>query len=126
MSVGGSVEFITAAGRRFSVTADADTQRRLGGTNNEIEMNGDGTGRLIRTRVAASFAGLVVAIDDTRGDDEFLTQLKNSRELFDASVTYASGVTYAGRAQITGEYQYNSQAGTATFDLSGPGQFQRV
>lgn len=126
MSTGGSIESVVMAGRRFSVAADADTQRRLGGFQNEVQMNGDGTGRLIRTRIPAAITGLVLSVDDTRGDDEFLTQLKNSRDYFDTSVTYTSGETYAGRMQIVNEYQYNSQAGTASVDLNGPGALQRL
>ena len=57
MSVGGSIESLTLDGRTFSVAADADTTRNLGGTDNEVEMNGDGTYRIVKTRVAAKIDG---------------------------------------------------------------------
>lgn len=126
MATGGSIESVSCAGRVFPVPADADIQRKLGGYENELQMNGDGSGRVIRTRVPASLTGLVVAIDDTRGDQEFLEALKDARDYFPFSVTYASGATYAGQLQIVGELQAGSQGTTATMDLQGPNKLQRI
>lgn len=126
MATGGSIESVSLAGRVFAVAADADTQRKLGGWENEVQMNGDGSGRLIKTRVAAQFAGLQLSVDDARGDDEFLTEIKNGRDFVPGVVTYASGQSYSGLLQIVGEYVYNSQASTATVDLHGPGSLTRI
>lgn len=126
MAIGGSIESVSLAGRVFSVASDADTQRKLGGYENEVQMNGDGTGRMIKTRVAAQITGLQLSINDERGDDEFITELKNGLDFFPAVVTYASGVSYSGKLQIVGEHVYNSQAGTATVDLHGPGALTRI
>ena len=46
--VGASVEGISIGGRNFPVAADADVTIDLGGDSNTVEMNGDGTGRLIK------------------------------------------------------------------------------
>jgi len=50
-AVGGSLESITLNGREFPVAADVEAQRKLGGWENEVLANGDGSGRLIKTRV---------------------------------------------------------------------------
>jgi len=39
-SVGGSIESITLGGREFAVAADAESQRKLGGWENEVQANG--------------------------------------------------------------------------------------
>jgi hypothetical protein len=120
-AVGGSIESITLDGREFPVAADAEAQRKLGGFENEVLANGDGSARLIKTRVPLSFEGVVVETDDARGDHEFLQEIANSTDFFALAITYASGVTYQGTAQITGEMQTSSQNATTALSLKGPG-----
>jgi hypothetical protein len=124
-AIGGSVESITIAGREFAVTADADTNRKLGGFENEIGMNGNGTGRILKTPVASGLTGMVVQCDDTRGDHEYLEGIKNGNDFVPVAVTYASSETYQGTAIITGELQYSSQASTCAFDMQGAGTFTK-
>ena len=45
MSVGGSIESVTLNGRSFAVAADADSNRFLGGFVNDVQANGNGSGR---------------------------------------------------------------------------------
>ncbi len=125
MATGGSIESVGLAGRTFSVAADADSNRKLGGFENELQMNGDGTGRLIKTRVGWMLDGLTLSIDDLRGDHEYLQGLVNRRDFFAIDVTYASGAIYSGTGQITGEVQVASQATTASLSLNGPGTLTR-
>ena len=120
-AVGGSIESVTLDGRSFAVAADAEAQRKLGGFENEVQANGDGTARLIKTRVPLGIDGLTVEIDDDRGDHEFLQELTNRNDFFPIALTYASGITYQGTAQITGETQASSQNATASISLMGPG-----
>lgn len=120
-AVGGSIESLTLSGRTFSVAADADSNRKIGGYENEVQANGDTTGRLIKTAVPSSLDGLTVAIDDTRGDAEFLQDLQNAKDFFPVSITYASGVVYQGNMQIVGETQISSQNTTASIALMGSG-----
>lgn len=119
MSVGGSVESLTLDGRTFSVAADADTTRNLGGTDNEIEMNGDGTYRIVKTRVPSKVDGVTLSIDDSRGDAEYLQELKDKKDGFPFSITYASGVIYQGTGTIVGETGISSQNSTASITISG-------
>ena len=120
-AIGGSIESVSLDGRNFAVAADAEAQRKLGGFENEVQANGDGNARLIKTRVPLSIDGLTIEVDDDRGDHEFLQDLSNRNDFFPVAITYASGVTYQGRAQITGELQSSSQNATAAVSLMGPG-----
>lgn len=119
MAVGGSIESVSLSGRLFSVAADADSNRKIGGWENDVQANGDGTGRVIKTRVPFSVDGLNLSIDDTRGDAEYLQELQDLKDFFPISVTYASGVVYQGSAQIVGETAISSQNTTATVALMG-------
>ena len=121
-AVGGSIESVTLEGRTFSVPADAEVTRKIGGWENEVEANGDGTGRLIKTRVPFSLDGLTVSIDDTRDDAEYLQELQDRRDFFPVSITFASGKTYQGTGQITGEAGTGSQSTTADISIKGSGK----
>lgn len=120
-AIGGSIESVTMDGRSFSVATDAEVQRKLGGFENEVLSNGDGTARLIKTRVPLSLDGITIETDDDRGDHEFLQELSNRNDYWALSITYASGTTYQGTAQIVGETQVSSQSATASISLMGPG-----
>jgi hypothetical protein len=120
-AVGGSIESITLAGRNFAVTADAESQRKLGGFEIEVQANGDGTARMIKTRVLLMIEGLTVEIDDGRADQEYLQELTNRNDFFPIVISYASGNDYQGSAQIVGETTASSQNASASISLSGPG-----
>ncbi len=120
-AVGGSIEEVTLSGRSFAVAADAEAQRKLGGFENEVMANGNGTARLIKTRVPLSIDGLTIEVDDDRGDQEFLQELANRNDFYPIAITYASGITYQGTAQIVGENPASSQSATAAISLMGPG-----
>lgn len=124
-AVGGSIESLTMDGRNFPVAADAEAQRKLGGFENEVMMNGNGTARLIKTRVPLSIDGLTLENDDSRGDQEFIQELANRNAFFPIVITYASGVSYQALAQITGEIQSSSNNATTSVSLMGPGSLTR-
>ena len=120
-ATGGSIESMNLDGREFAVAADAESQRKLGGFENEVQANGNGTARLIKTRVPLSLDGLTLEIDDDRADSEFLQELTNRNDFFPVVISYASGISYQGTAQIVGETQTSSQNATAAVSLMGPG-----
>lgn len=122
VAIGGSIESISLSGRIFSVPADADTGRKLGGFENEFQANGDGTGRLVKTRMGWSIDGLLVQIDDTSDDDDFLRDLANEPDFFAVAITYVSGAIRQGSGQIVGENPTASQAATKAISLMGPGE----
>lgn len=123
--IAGSIESVSISGREFSVAADADTQRKLGGFENETRAMGDGTAILAKTRVPWSITGLTLGVDDLRGDHEFLQNLADSSEYFAVAVTYASGAVFQGTGQISGEFQYSNTNGTCQLDITGPGKMAR-
>lgn len=125
MSVGGSIESVALSGRTFAVAADADSNRDLGGFTNEVQSNGDGTARQIKTRKPWRIDGLSLSVDDTRGDHEFLQDLANRKSFFPVTVAYASGVIYQGTGQIVDELNLSSQSTTAPVTLSGPGKLTK-
>jgi len=124
-AVGGSIESVTLNGRYFAVSADSDSNRKLGGFENEVQANGDGTARLIKTRVPFNADGLQLSIDDDAGDHDFLQELADMNDFFPITATYASGAIWQGSGQITGELQYSSQNATASVSLSGTGKMTK-
>ena len=122
-ATGGSIESVTLKGRTFSVAFDADSQRKLGGFENDVQANGDGTSRLLKTRVPWSAADLTLSTDDLNGDQEFIQQLADGNDLFPIVATYASGAIFNGSGQITGELQASSANATTTVSLMGSGVF---
>jgi len=124
-AIGGSMESITLNGRTFAIAADADSNRKLGGFENEAQANGDGSARLIKTRVPPNMDGLTVSVDDDNGDQEFLQDLADMKDFFPITATYASGAIWQGSGQITGEFQYSSQNATASLSLSGTGKWTK-
>lgn len=124
-AVGGSIEEIGIAGRIFAVAADADSNRKLGGFENDVQANGNGTARIIKTRVPLSLDGISVEIDDDRGDQEFLQGVADLNDFSDIDITYASGATYQGTGILTGDFQTSSQNATAPIVIMGPGKLTK-
>ena len=120
-AVGGSIQSVTIRGRIFPVASDAEANKKLGGFENEVQANGDGTARLVKTRVPWSIDGLQVEISDDRADHEFLQEIADGLDYVTIEMELASGVIYAGTGTITDEVQASSQNATATINLMGPG-----
>ncbi len=116
----GSIESVEIAGRGFAVAADADSGRSLGGFTVEVQPNGDGSARIVATRIPWKVGGLTVQIDDDRGDLEFLQDVVDAKEFVPITVTYASGISYGGLGIPVGEFDAASMAGTAPLELKGP------
>jgi hypothetical protein len=125
MPVGGSIESVNLNGRTFSVATDADVNRKLGGFENEVLANGDGSGRLIKTRVPFSLEGFALSVDDDRGDQEYIQDLADSKGFFPINMTLASGAVFQGEGQITGDFAYSSQSATAAVNLMGTGKLTK-
>ena len=121
-AVGGSVESVTINGRLYAVAADAEGQRKLGGKENEVQPNGNGTARLVQVPVTWSVEGLTLEVDDSRGDDEELQAQSNRPDFFPIAFTFASGIVYSGTGQMTGDGSTSSMATTKAVNFSGPGK----
>ena len=124
VAIGGSIEQVSLDGRIYAVPADVDTGRKLGGVENEYQANGDGTGRLIKTKVGWGIDGLLVQIDDTSDDEDFLLTLAKKKGFVAVTVTFASGAVRQGTGQIVGENPTASQAATKAISLMGPGELK--
>ena len=120
-AIGGSIESITLDGQNFAVAGDADTQRKIGGWENEMQANGNGTARMIKTRVPWGLTGVQVVVDDDRDDQSYLQELANRNDSFPIAITYASGAIMVGDGQITGEVQYSNNSSTASLEMAGEG-----
>lgn len=116
-AIGGSIESIAIDARVFSVAADADSPRKLGGFENEMQANGDGSARVVKTRMLGQLNDLQLAIDDDNGDQEFLQEIADRNTLVPVTITYASGAIYTGNGQIIGEVNTSSQNTTASVSL---------
>jgi len=119
--IGGPIESISIAGRLFAVAADAEVNRKLGGFENETESNGDGTARVIKTRVPWGLDGLSISVDDANDDQEFLQDIADKNGNSVIVVTFASGSVYQGLGSIVGEMQFSNLKSTAPISLMGPG-----
>lgn len=121
-AVGGSILSVALAGREFAVPADNETNQKLGGFTNEVESNGNATGRLIKTRTSWMLDGLAVEINNNNGDQEFLQDLADSNAMFTAVISYVSGKDYTGTGQLTGDLAYASKSATMPISLTGVGK----
>jgi hypothetical protein len=115
--VGGSVISVSIGGRQFAVPADAAITIKVGGNENELPSNGDGTSRLIKTRVPGMLTGIVLSIDDSQQDFEYLQSVADSNVLTTIVAELASGAIWTGNGIIVGELPTDTQATTATFDF---------
>lgn len=122
MSIAGPIEAVNIFGREFGVLQDAESNRKLGGRENELLMLGNGSAIIKQTRVGWSTDGLQVEIDDDRDDQEYLQDIADAGTLGTIGITYASGVTYSGRGIVGGELQVSSASQTASLTLIGTGK----
>lgn len=109
MFIGGPVKEVSFNGRTFQVAEDADVTIDLGGYSNEVQMNGDGSVRVIKTRKPGAIEAVSVAIDRERQDQEFLQSISNGTELTDTSITFVDGSVYYGQSILTGDLKVNSK-----------------
>lgn len=119
MSLHGACRSIIVNGRLFKTAHDGSGSKVLGGKNNEIQMNGDGSFRTIQTLTPGSFSDIGVVIDDSRGDLEFLQYVANQGLTVPVTVTYASGISYTGDLTLTGEIKPDENTGLASLSFMG-------
>ncbi len=121
MTVAGSLRAMSIKGREFSAAGDADLARKLGGLENEVQPNGDGTARIIQVVVPWKVGGITLTIRDDREDQEYLQEIANSGQEVDITFTFRNNVTYQSKGTIVGEINFQSMAGTAGIECSGGG-----
>ena len=123
--IGGSIESISVDAQLFAVAADADATMALGGWSNEVQPNGDGTSRIIKTRIPWTLSGLTVAVDDDAQNQEFLQTIADGNIFVPCTIRMASGVVYQGTGTITENVERSTQSATCTVSLSGIGTLSK-
>lgn len=121
-AVGGPIESVNIGGEYFTVAADADAGRELGGFTNEIQPNGDKTGRLIKSLKPWQVDGLTLAVDDLLDQQEFLQNKADELGFFPINITFASGSVFGGTGQIVDELKFGNSGATVPVTLGGPGK----
>lgn len=120
-ALGGPIKEVSIRGRLFVCDGEADGNTKLGGFENEIKPNGDGSARLLKKRVPWSIMGLKISVDRNRSDQEFFKEIADAPDYVPIDVTFVDNVTYQATGQIVGEVAYSNQDATAEINLSGPG-----
>ena len=113
-AIGGSIESITINGRNFAVAADVDSQRKIGGFENDVQANGDGSTRTIKTRVPWGVEGLSINVDEKVlwiNDDTAAHTITSGTTtggpdgIFDSSL-FMAGTTFEITFHRRGTYKY--------------------
>lgn len=120
--IGGSVLKMDIGGRNFSVAADGDVGVKLGGFENEVQSNGDGSVRVVKTRVPWSLDGVPLSINHDVNDLQYLQDIADGKKMVPISITMASGDVYNKEGTITGEVKMQTQNATAPLSFAGPGR----
>ena len=119
MAISGAMRSITIRGRGFKTAHDAPGNKQLGGRNNEVQMNGDGSYRVIQSVLPGALNDINVEIDDSRGDIEYLQTLADAGLPVPVVATYASNNSYTGDLVLTGEVTKDENTGLATLSFQG-------
>lgn len=126
MPVGGSIREIHLAGRTFSVAADGEVERVLGGAQNEVRIFAKSS-TVVQSIRPWALRNVVVSIDPNLADHEFLQAIANgslsgadSNGFYSMSITYVLGEEWVGVGTIVDEPAHNSHKSTCTLNLSGP------
>jgi hypothetical protein len=125
MAINGAIRSMTISGRGFKVAHDGSGNKQLGGRNNEVQMNSDGSFRTIQTVMPGAINDVNVEIDDSRNDLEFLQTLATDGLPVPVVMTYASNISYTGDLVLTGEIQKDENTGLAALSFQG-GKLQKI
>ena len=119
MSIAGAMRSLTINGRGFKVAHDGSGNKVIGGRNNEVAMNGDGSFRVLQTVMPGSFADTQVEADDSRGDQEYLQELSNDGLPVPVVATYAANISYTGDLVLSGEIAKDENTGLISLSFQG-------
>jgi hypothetical protein len=119
----GPIEEVTIDGRRFTVSADNDSSRDLGGKKAELLPNADATTRVKMQRTPWSVDGVTIPIDDSQGDQEFLSEVIG--RIVPISFRFTNQVTYSGAGTITSEVKMKTGSATAEVSFGGSGTLEQ-
>lgn len=125
MATGGSVREINLDGNVFTVAGDAEVELHIGGYVNDVEPNGDGSGRKIMNASVGAVKGAPVNLDLANGDFETLTDLNNRTDFIPATATTVDGTIWEADVSIVDELNANLMKATAEISIKASGPFRR-
>ncbi len=125
MAVGGPIKNVILEGRYFDVEGDNEVEMFSGGWTNEVTPNGNGSGRIIKTPKTGEANKLPIIIDDDRGDEEFIKELRNRHSWIKASFTDINDNTFSGDVQIVGDSVTNKKTMVMEIDLKARDVFTK-
>lgn len=116
----GDIRQFTWFGKEFDIKGeDSNVSLDIGGYTTESSISGNGTFLSTKRRKKAVLSDVVISLDDTRKDLEFLQEKINTASIGPLTITLASGVTYQGSMALTGELKKSTGDGTATVTFEG-------
>ncbi|SRR5690606_33587908 len=124
-TIAGPLRRVQIAGRIFSAAGDNAGNRKLGGRENEVAMNGDSTIRVIQTETAWMMDGVQLSVKDDSGGQEFLQDLSDAGESKPCQFTFASGLIWAAQGVPTGEISYDGNTGLVSCSFAGQGRLKK-
>lgn len=119
MAIHGAMRSLTIKGRGFKVAHDGSGNKVMGGRNNEISMNIDGSFRVKQSIIPGSFSDIQVEADASKGDQEYLQGLADDGLPIPVVATYASNVSYTGDVVIAGEVSKDENTGLVSLSCQG-------
>ena len=119
MGIHGALQSLEVKGRYFKVAHDGAGNKDIGGKNNELGMNGDGTFRVLQSVVPGQIGDKQLECEDGRGDQEYLQGLANDGLPQPIVATYADNTSYTGDLVITGELKKDNQTGLIPVTFQG-------
>jgi len=124
-ALGGSILSVSISSRIFQVASDADVTSKLGGFENKVVPNGNGTARIVKTKVPWSLEGVQIEVDDNRGDHEFLQGIADGNDYVPCNITMVSGITWTGDGIVTDTPGRSTQNATCGLSLAGRGKLEQ-
>ena len=123
--IGGSIQEISIDGRTYAVAADSDATLALGGDTNEVQANGDGSARLLKTVTPWGVTGLNVVNNHDERSHEALQAVADRNEFVACTITLASGTVYMGDGQVADTIEGSSASATIGVGLMGQGKLEQ-
>lgn len=125
MAGGGSIYSVSIKNRSFTVAADADANRDLGGFTAEVQMNGDGTVRYVLTAKPWMVDGLTIEIEDDNDDQAFIQNIIDAGKAVPITMTDVFKNTYSGAGLVTGDLKKSTMSGLVPVTFSGGGKLDK-
>ena len=116
----GDVRQFTVKGRELDIAEGAALELTLSGGQNEFKTAGNGHMYGVGKRVMGQIDGIGVSVDNSAGDLEYLSSIRDDGEPVPVTLTLYDYSTYSGSLGIEGDLKYKTDTGVASFAMRGP------